>query len=309
MTDALRQKLINAGRVLVDEGQGDYVWGHISARLPDNPNRFLMKPGCLGIEEMTSDNIITVDIEGERVSGDWPRHNEVFIHSEVMRARPDVNCVIHTHPEHAIAFSSLGKELSAMSNDGTMFSAGVPIFSETTDLITDQPRGKAVARTLGDRGALILRNHGIVTAGVDHRACGVSCDQARARLPHPVAGRERRRPKAVREGGGARGQARPHQPRRLPGQRLQLSGAALAPALRLPGAARIPGLARKFRPQRIQGWWLNRRVGKIAYALDAWARRARDFPTRMDHATRPFAHPTKHTTTREETTWPIKSVG
>jgi L-ribulose-5-phosphate 4-epimerase len=165
MTQALRAKLINAGRILVDEGQGDYVWGHISARLPDNPSRFLMKPGCIGVEEMTHDNIITVDIEGEKVAGEWPRHNEVFIHSEVMRARPDVNCVIHTHPEHAIAFSSLGKPLAAMSNDGTMFSAGVPIFSETTDLIVTQARGKAVARTLGQGGALILRNHGIVTAG------------------------------------------------------------------------------------------------------------------------------------------------
>lgn len=165
MTQALRERLINAGRVLVDEGQGDYVWGHISARLPDNPNRFLMKPGTLGLEELTQDNIITVDIEGEKVAGDWPRHNEVFIHSEVLRARPDVNAVLHTHPEHAIAFSSLGKTLAAMSNDGTMFSAGVPIFSETTDLITDQPRGKAVAKTLGQGGALILRNHGIVTAG------------------------------------------------------------------------------------------------------------------------------------------------
>ena len=86
MTDALREKIIHAGRVLVDEGQGDYVWGHISARLPDNPNRFLMKPGTLGLEEMTADNIITVDIEGDKVSGDWPRHNEVYIHSEVLRA-------------------------------------------------------------------------------------------------------------------------------------------------------------------------------------------------------------------------------
>ena len=165
MTDTLREKLINAGRVLVDEGQGDYVWGHISARLPDNPGRFLMKPGCLGIEEMSEDNIITVNIEGEKVLGDWPRHNEVFIHSEVMRARADVNCVIHTHPEHAIAFSSLGKPLAAMSNDGTMFSAGVPIFSETTDLITDQPRGKMVAKALAKGNCVILRNHGIVTAG------------------------------------------------------------------------------------------------------------------------------------------------
>jgi len=165
MTDKLRAKMINAGRVLVDEGQGDYVWGHISARLPDQPNRFLMKPGCIGIEEMTADNIITVDIEGEKVSGDWPRHNEVYIHSEVMRARPDINAVLHTHPEHAIAFSSLGKPLQAMSNDGTMFSAGVPVFSETTDLIIDQPRGKAVAKSMGAGNALILRNHGIVTAG------------------------------------------------------------------------------------------------------------------------------------------------
>jgi L-fuculose-phosphate aldolase len=164
MTDKLREKLINGGRVLVDEGQGDYVWGHISARLTDDPNKFLMKPGCVGIEEMTDDNIITVNIEGDKVSGDWPRHNEVFIHSEVMRARPDVNCVIHTHPEYAIAFSSLGKELSPMSNDGTMFSAGVPIFSETTDLIINQARGKAVAKALGQGGVVILRNHGIVTA-------------------------------------------------------------------------------------------------------------------------------------------------
>src|SRR4029079_11248919 len=124
-----------------------------------------MKHGGVAIERMTDDNIITVDIEGDKVSGDWPRHNEVYIHSEVLRARPEVNCVIHTHPEHAVAFSSLGKQLQPMSNDGTMFSAGVPIFSETTDLIVSQERGKAVAKTLGDRSALILRNHGIVTAG------------------------------------------------------------------------------------------------------------------------------------------------
>ncbi len=165
MTQALREKLIHAGRVLVDEGQGDYVWGHISARLPDGSGRFLMKPGCIGIEEMTQDNIITVDIEGEKTGGDWPRHNEVYIHSEVLRARPDLNAVLHTHPEHAIAFSSLGKPLQAMSNDGTMFSAGVPVFAETTDLITDQPRGKAVAKCMGAGKVVILRNHGIVTAG------------------------------------------------------------------------------------------------------------------------------------------------
>ena len=165
MTEALREKLVNAGRVLVSEDQGDYVAGHVTLRLPEDAGRFLMKPAGIGLEEMTPDNIITVDLEGERVGGSMPRHNEVFIHSEVLRARPDIAAVVHTHPLHAVAFSSLGRPLLPVGNDGSIFRDGVPVFSETTDLIVDQPRGKAVARCLGEHQALILRNHGIVTAG------------------------------------------------------------------------------------------------------------------------------------------------
>ena len=201
-----------------------------------------MKPGCIGIEEMTEDNIITVDIEGDKVSGEWPRHNEVYIHSEVMRARPDINCVIHTHPEHAIAFSSLGKPLPPMSNDGTMFSAGVPIFSETTDLIIDQPRGKAVAKTLGQGSVADPAQPRHRHRRPHHRACGVPGDQAR---DAPAASRCWPRTPAgpklfVKEEELAAKRA-PHQPRRLAGQRLQLSGAALAPALRLRGAEGVSG--------------------------------------------------------------------
>ncbi len=164
MHEALREKLVDAGRVLALEGQGDYVAGHVSVRLPDQSGRFLMKPAGIGLEEMRPDNIITVDIEGRKVDGTMPRHNEVFIHSEVLRARPDVNAVVHTHPIHAVAFSSLGKPLLAVGNDASWFVGRLPIFSETTDLIVDHPRGRAVARCLGPHAALILRNHGIVTA-------------------------------------------------------------------------------------------------------------------------------------------------
>ena len=164
MDQALRERLVDAGRVLALEGQGDYVAGHVSVRLPDRPDRFLMKPAGIGLEEMRPDNIITIDTEGRRVDGTMPRHNEVYIHSEVMRARPDVNAVVHTHPIHAVAFSSLGKPLLAVGNDASWFVGHLPIFSETTDLIVDQPRGAAVARCLGPNAALILRNHGIVTA-------------------------------------------------------------------------------------------------------------------------------------------------
>ena len=165
MHQALRERLVDAGRVLALEGQGDYVAGHVSVRLPDRPDHFLMKPAGIGLEEMRPDNIITVDIEGRRVDGSMPRHNEVFIHSEVLRARSDVNAVVHTHPIHAVAFSSLGKPLLAVGNDASWFVGHLPIFSETTDLIIDSSRGKAVARCLGPHAALILRNHGIVTAG------------------------------------------------------------------------------------------------------------------------------------------------
>src|SRR6266478_847410 len=100
MTDALREKLVNAGRVLVSEDQGDYVAGHVTLRLPGDGGHFLMKPAGIGLEEMTPDNIITVDLEGERIGGSMPRHNEVFIHSEILRARPEIVAVVHTHPLH-----------------------------------------------------------------------------------------------------------------------------------------------------------------------------------------------------------------
>ncbi len=166
MTDQLRATLADAGRVLAMEGHGDYVAGHISVRLPGDFGRFLMKPAGIGIEEMRPDNIITVDIEGKKVDGAMPRHNEVFIHSEVLRARNDVQCVIHSHPIHAVAFSSLGRPLLAVGNSSSHFADGrLPIFSETTDLIVSQERGRAVAHCLGEHPALILRNHGIVATG------------------------------------------------------------------------------------------------------------------------------------------------
>lgn len=70
MTDALREKLVDAGRVLVSEHQGDYVAGHVTLRLPGGDGRFLMKPAGIGFEEMTPEGIITVDREGGAGSAD-----------------------------------------------------------------------------------------------------------------------------------------------------------------------------------------------------------------------------------------------
>lgn len=167
----LRQRLTNACKVLAMEGQGDAVWGHVTVRRPGEET-FLMKPATLGIEEVKPADHIVVDLDGKVVRGKMPRHSEVFIHNEVMRARPDVCAVVHTHPIYATVFASLGVPLRPITHEGSNFAPGdVPRFTETTDLIVTPERGKAVARALGDRHALFLVSHGIVT-------CGATVEQA-----------------------------------------------------------------------------------------------------------------------------------
>ena len=117
----IREKLIWAGKVLVAEGQDDFTRGHISVRLPDDPTRFYMKAHSLGLDEITLDNIITIDLEGNVVAGTARRHSEVYIHSEIFKARSDVHCVLHTHPPYSIALSASGRSLRCYSQPGALF--------------------------------------------------------------------------------------------------------------------------------------------------------------------------------------------
>lgn len=162
---ALKQKLVQACHILVMHGQGDDLMGHMTARQP-GADVFWMKPAKMGLEEIKPSDLILVDLDGNVLRGSRPRHSEVFIHAEIMRARPDVSAVIHTHPATCNAFSSLGVPLRPITHEGTYFvPPDVPRFTETTDLIITPELGKAVARTLGDRPALFLVNHGIAATG------------------------------------------------------------------------------------------------------------------------------------------------
>jgi L-ribulose-5-phosphate 4-epimerase len=162
----LRRRLADACHVLAMEGQGDAVWGHATVR-PPGSSTFWMKPAGLGLEEVRPGDMILVDLEGRIVHGKRPRHSEVFIHSEIFRARPEVGAVVHTHPVPSAVFASLGVPLRPITHEGTNFvPPDVPRFAETTDLIVTAARGRAVARTLGDRPALFLVSHGIVAVGV-----------------------------------------------------------------------------------------------------------------------------------------------
>lgn len=162
---AIREQLIVAGKVLIDQGQGDFTRGHISLRLPDNPNLFLMKAHSIGLDEITMENILTVDLEGEVVAGTARRHSEVYIHSEIFKARPDVNCVIHTHPTYSIALSATGRGLKCYSQPGALFHEALGTYDDTIALIRSQSMGAGVARALGDGRGVLLKNHGVVLTG------------------------------------------------------------------------------------------------------------------------------------------------
>jgi ribulose-5-phosphate 4-epimerase/fuculose-1-phosphate aldolase len=163
--DEARQKLIDAGRILDEAGQGDLTRGHVSIRVPGDPTHFYMKPHSFGFEEITPGNIVLCNLEGEKICGGGRKHSEVYIHSEIFKARPDVMSVIHAHPTYAVAWSATGKPLQPISQPGIAFADGVPYFTDTVDLIRSTDMGAGVARALGNHKAVLLRNHGVAVVG------------------------------------------------------------------------------------------------------------------------------------------------
>jgi L-fuculose-phosphate aldolase len=160
-----RQKLIDAGLVLETAGQGDLTRGHISVRVPGRPDLFFMKPHSFGFDEITMENIVICNLDGEKVGGGGRRHSEVFIHSEIFKTRPEINSVIHSHPDNAVALSATGRAVLPISQPGAAFSDGVPYYTETIELIRSQAMGAGVAQALGQHKAVMLRNHGVAVVG------------------------------------------------------------------------------------------------------------------------------------------------
>ena len=147
------------------EGHWDNILGHVSVRIPGQ-NKILMKPHSFGFEEIRPQHIIVVDIEtGKKVQGKHERHSEVFIHTEIMKARPDVNCVVHSHPPYATAFGALGQRLRPISHEGNIFHDGLPTFDYTTALIRTPELGVEVAKSLGKCRGVLMKNHGSTVVG------------------------------------------------------------------------------------------------------------------------------------------------
>ena len=166
----LRADLAAASRILVDQHVFDAA-GHVSARHPEDPNRFLMSRS-LAPESVTADDIIELTVDGESLD---PRGRapfiERFLHSSVYRRRPDVMAIAHGHSPAVVPFGLTGTPLRAMYHNAAFLAAGVPVFDirdrfGATDIVISSPaRGAAMAETLGDKAVLLLRAHGFLAVG------------------------------------------------------------------------------------------------------------------------------------------------
>lgn len=157
----LHEQIAWASRILAMDGQGDFTLGHVSAREGD---RIHMKRNYIGLEEVCPRDVLTIDLEGNKVAGEGNVHLEAVLHTAVYRARSEVNAVIHTHPPYTVAFGATNAELAMINHDAVLFHRGLAYFDETAELIMRPEQGDAVASALGYLSVVVMRGHGVLIA-------------------------------------------------------------------------------------------------------------------------------------------------
>lgn len=137
--------------------------GHVSARLPDGQH-ILIQSFDQSRASLGPDDLLICDMEGKVVVG--PKGirapAEVYLHTEVLKARPDVNSVAHFHDDLATTFTIVkNKPLLAVKNHAIRWASGIPVHPDPSH-VSDSELGHALAKTLGGHQALQIRAHGQV---------------------------------------------------------------------------------------------------------------------------------------------------
>lgn len=157
-------------RLMAHYGMSDMIANHISLRVPGEEGMFLINAYGLLYEEITASSLFKIDHDGNIVSG--PDYGEFgygvnragfVIHSAVHEARPEVDCVIHTHTWAGMAVSSLDCGLLPLNQTSMRFlKIG---YHDYQGVVLDLTEQESLVRDLGANEALILRNHGLLTVG------------------------------------------------------------------------------------------------------------------------------------------------
>jgi ribulose-5-phosphate 4-epimerase/fuculose-1-phosphate aldolase len=158
---SLKEDIISACRILsrkkLVEG-----FGHVSARVPGAEN-FLITPR-VGLALVEAEDLLLMNTRCEVLDGREAAPFEAWLHAAVMKLKPEVNAITRIHARAANIFSVTDRKLEPVHNHGSFFAGGVPVF-HAPDLISREDLGVAVAHTLGDKPAVLLRGNGQVTVG------------------------------------------------------------------------------------------------------------------------------------------------
>lgn len=170
--ESLKTNLATAIRLLTAEGIMDFN-GHLSYRLPGT-DHLLINARAIARTALRAEDIVTIDLEGRAVAGGEPP-SESPIHTQIYRARPDVLSVAHIHPQYATVFGIAEKPLMPVFTCGCMFPReGVPLYADP-DLIRTLAQGDALAKSLGNARAALMRGHGAVVVSEDILSCFNLC--------------------------------------------------------------------------------------------------------------------------------------
>jgi ribulose-5-phosphate 4-epimerase/fuculose-1-phosphate aldolase len=161
-----KQKLAAAFRLFARYGFDEGVAGHITARDPEETECFWVNPFGLYFGHIRASDLILVDAQGNVVHGKAKVNRAAFaIHSRVHHHRPDVVAAAHSHSMYGRTFSTLGKKLDAITQDACAFYEDHGLFEDYNGVVLDTSEGDRIGAALGNRKAVILRNHGLLTVG------------------------------------------------------------------------------------------------------------------------------------------------
>lgn len=163
---ALRVDLAAAYRLVALFGWDDLVFTHISARLPDRHDEFLINPYGLMFEEITASSLIRVDMAGNKLDDSpFPVNPAGFtIHSAVHAARPEAGCVLHTHTLNGVAVSAQAGGVLPLSQQSIFVLSSLGYHDYEGVALREDEKPRLVA-DLGSKNYLMLRNHGLLTVG------------------------------------------------------------------------------------------------------------------------------------------------
>jgi ribulose-5-phosphate 4-epimerase/fuculose-1-phosphate aldolase len=161
-----KQRLAAAFRLFGRAGFDEGVAGHITARDPEHPDQFWVNPFGMHFGHIRVSDLILVDARGEVIKGKARVNRAAFaIHSRVHAARPDVIAAAHSHSMYGKTWSTLARFLDPLTQDACAFYDDHGLFDDYTGVVLETGEGDRIAKTLGDKKAVILRNHGLLTVG------------------------------------------------------------------------------------------------------------------------------------------------